>query len=194
MRVNTAITRPFTIQNEPKEDVSNFNYLGSITSISGGTEEDIRSRIGKARHVFTTLRPIWKNKNIRLPTKLKLFNSNVISTLLYESDIWRHTKALDEKLKVFVNTWLRQILQIRWPETISNQDLWRTTRQVPITENIKKRKLRWIGHTLRNDPNNNFLIFWLEPTRQEKMMKTWPDMEKNAGQRAQDHILVLQWS
>jgi len=123
MRINTAITRPFTIQHEPIEDVSTFTNLGSITSISGGTEEDIRPRIGKARHVFITLRPIWKNKNIRLPTKLKLFNSNVISTLLYGSETWRHTKALDEKLKVFVNTCLRQILQIRWPETISNQDL-----------------------------------------------------------------------
>ena len=154
MRINNAITRSFTIQNEPIEDVSTFTYLGSITSISGGTEEDIRSRIGKARHVFTTLRPIWKNKNIRLPTKLKLFNSNVISTLLYGSETWIHTKALDEKLKVFVNTCLRQILQIRWPETISNQDLWRTTRQVPITETIKKRKWRWIGYTLRKDPNS----------------------------------------
>jgi len=44
MRINTAITRPFTIQNEPIEDVSNFTYLGSITSTSGGTEEDIWSR------------------------------------------------------------------------------------------------------------------------------------------------------
>ena len=78
----------------------------------------------------------------------------MISILLYGSETWRHTKALDEKLNVFVNTCLRQILQIRWPETISNKDLWRTTRQVPITETIKKRKWRWIGHTLRKDPTS----------------------------------------
>jgi len=96
MRINTAITRPFTIQNEPIKDVSNFTYLGSITSTSGGTEKDFRSRIGKARHIFTTLKPIWNNKNMCLPTKLKLFNSNVIATLLYGSETWRHTKALGE--------------------------------------------------------------------------------------------------
>ena len=118
MRINTAITRPFTIQNEPIEDVSNFTYLGSITSTSGGTEEDSRSRIGKARHVFT-------KAHLEHPsaTTLKLLNSNVISTILYVSETWIHTNALDEKLKVIVNTCLRQILQICCPETISNQDL-----------------------------------------------------------------------
>ena len=104
--------------------------------------------------MLISLRLIWKNKNIRLSTKHKLFKSNVIFTFLYESETWRHTKSLDEKLKVFANTCLRQILQIRWPEPISNQDLWWTTRQVPITETIKKRKWRWIGHTLRKDPNS----------------------------------------
>ena len=85
--------------------------------------------------------PIWKIKNIRLPTKLKLFTSNVISTLLYGSETWRHSKALDEKLKVFVNTCLRQILQIRWPETSPTKTYGEQQ------ESIKKMKWQWIGHT-----------------------------------------------
>ena len=44
---------------------------------------------------------------------------------------------------------MRRILQIRWPETIPNEDLWEQTRQKPKEIQIKTRKWRWIGHTLR---------------------------------------------
>ena len=53
------------------------------------------------------------------------------------------------RIQTFINRCLRRILQIRWPETISNEDLWEQTRQKPIEIQIKTRKWRWIGHTLR---------------------------------------------
>jgi len=40
---------------------------------------------------------------------------------------------------------------IRWPNVISNKDLWRVTGQEDINLEIRKRKLRWIGHTLRKE-------------------------------------------
>jgi len=39
-----------------------------------------------------------------------------------------------------VNPCLPQILRIRWPDTISNEELWRRTQQRPIPEDIKERK------------------------------------------------------
>ena len=47
MMVNTAIQ----IAEQNIEDVESFTYLGSILNKTGGTEEDIKSRIGKARHM-----------------------------------------------------------------------------------------------------------------------------------------------
>jgi len=38
-----------------------------------------------------------------------------------------------------------------WPNVISNKDLWRVTGQEDINLEIRKRKLRWIGHTLRKE-------------------------------------------
>ncbi|XP_053388037.1 uncharacterized protein LOC123543008 [Mercenaria mercenaria] len=137
------------IEGEPIEDVPQFTYLGSEVSKTGGTEEDIRSRIGKARYAFITLKPIWDNRAIHLRTKIRLFNTNVKTVLLYGSETWRHTKALDKKLQVFINTSLRRILRIRWPERISNQELWQRTNQRPIAEEIQIKKWRWIGHTIR---------------------------------------------
>ena len=151
LRMNAAQDTPIMLGGEAVEDVSKFTYLGSVVSKTGGTEEDIQARIGKARHVFVTLRPIWDSRAIQLNTKLRLFESNVKTVLLYGSETWRHTKRLDNKLQVFINTCLRRILRIRWPERISNNELWRRTKQIPITDVVRQRKWRWIGHILRRD-------------------------------------------
>jgi hypothetical protein len=43
-------------------------------------------------------------------------------------------------------------LYMRWPEVVSNEDLWEMIYQEPIRIQIKERKWRWTGHTLRK-PN-----------------------------------------
>jgi hypothetical protein len=52
------------------------------------------------------------------------------------------------QLQTFINQCLCRILQVRWLETISNQDLWRRTAKVPVEEEIKQIKWGWLGHTL----------------------------------------------
>ena len=43
------------------------------------------------------------------------------------------------------------MLRIWWPNIISNKDLWKVTGQEDINLEIRKRKFRWIGHTLRKE-------------------------------------------
>ena len=80
---------------------------------SGGTDEDITARINKARHVFAILKPVWTSSQITTRTKIRLFNSNVKSVLLYGSECWKLRKDLTNKLKVFINRCLWTILKIR---------------------------------------------------------------------------------
>jgi hypothetical protein len=40
-------------------------------------------------------------------------------------------------------------MNIRWPEIISNEDLWKMTNQQSIAIQIKRRKWQWIGHAIR---------------------------------------------
>ena len=112
LRVNATQEALININVQAIEDVDNFTYLGSIVSKTGGADEDVKARISKARHAFVTLRPVWRNENLSLHTKLRLFNTNVKSVLLYGSETWRRTKSLDSKLQVFIS----QILLIRGPE------------------------------------------------------------------------------
>ncbi|VDP81639.1 unnamed protein product [Schistosoma mattheei] len=66
---------------------------------------------------------------------------------------WRTTATIIKKIQAFINTCLRRILNIHWPDTISNSLLWRRTNQLPAEEEIKKRRWKWIGHTLRKSSN-----------------------------------------
>jgi hypothetical protein len=76
------------------------------------------------------------------------------SILLYGAGTWRTTKTALQKIQTFYNTCLRRSFNIRWPERITNKDLWRLAKQDPIDMQIRRRKWGWIGHTLRKPPSN----------------------------------------
>lgn len=145
---------PINIAGHAINTVESFTYLGSIVTADGGTEADITSRINKAKGAFGMMSTVWRNNNISLRTKLKLFNSTVKSVLLYGCTTWKVTATITSKLQVFINRCLRRILRIFWPNTISNEDLWRKTGQVDIGTLIRRRKWEWIGHTLRKPDDN----------------------------------------
>ena len=69
--------------------------------------------------------------------------------LLYGSESWKAAKTTTSKLQTFVNRCLQKILNIHWPEVISNEELWRRTAETEISIQIKRQKWNWIGHTLR---------------------------------------------
>jgi uridine kinase len=107
----------------------------------GGADEDVTNRIKKANVAIVQRYRIWKNKNIRMQTKLKLFNSNVKAVLMYGCETWKVTNSITQKLQSFINRCLRRILNVRWPDVISNIMLWEKTGEKPIELQIKKTKM-----------------------------------------------------
>jgi len=115
----------------------------------GGTAQDVSQRIRKANDAFVHLYPVWKNSRISTRTKLRMFLSNVKSVLSYGSETWKEIKTATPKLQTFLNRCLRRILNIHWPEMISNEELWRRREETEMSTQIKRRKWNWIGHTLQ---------------------------------------------
>ena len=84
MHLNLTEPHPrIMIDGEELEAVDDFTYLGSNISAENSVQKDISGRINKARNSYCSLRNIWKSNIYSLKTKLRLFNSNVISVLLY---------------------------------------------------------------------------------------------------------------
>jgi hypothetical protein len=103
MRVNTSNTQKFSLEDTEIEEVESFVCLGSVVSKTGGTEKDVSSRIKKANGLFIQLYPIWRNHNISKRVKIRIFNTNVKSVLLYACETWKTTNQTGRRLQTFVN-------------------------------------------------------------------------------------------
>lgn len=149
IRINTTAPCTLSINGVSIHETESFCYLGSILAGDGGANLDVKSRIQKARQAFISLNKIWNSTQLTRNLKIRFFKSNCISVLLYGCETWKMTSEIENQIQVFVNRCLRRILRIRWPEVISNEELWSTTRCERMKTVIKRRKWNWIGHTIR---------------------------------------------
>ena len=154
LKIKTENIQAITVGGKPLEVVENFTYLGSVIDHSGGTAADVRSRVAQARTAFKNLDKIWRDRTISTKTKIRLFNSNVKSALLYGCETLSLNLSSLKKVQTFVNGCLRRILRIFWPERIRSEELWNRAGQRPIREEITQRRWRWLGHTLRKPRNS----------------------------------------
>jgi len=72
----------------PIEEVEDFCYLGSVMSSNSSCDKEIKTRMGKANAVFGRLERIWKSNGCSIDTKVRLYESIVLSTLLYRAETW----------------------------------------------------------------------------------------------------------
>ncbi|CAH8630689.1 unnamed protein product [Schistosoma intercalatum] len=153
LKFKTENTNSITLDGETLEDLESFTYLGSIIDEQGGSDADVKARIGKARVAFLQLKNIWNSKQLSTNIKVRIFNTDVKAVLLYGAETWRTTTTTIKKVQVFLNGCLGKILNIHWPDTINNSLPWEKTNQLPAEEKIRRRLWKRIGHTLRKSSN-----------------------------------------
>jgi len=113
VRVNTSNIQKLRLEETEIEEVGSFVYLGSVVPVNGGTEGDAASRIKKANGIFVQLYPVWRNHNIIKRVKIRIFNTNVKSVLLYACETWKTASQITRRLQAFVNKCLRRIMNIK---------------------------------------------------------------------------------
>ncbi|VDO73441.1 unnamed protein product [Schistosoma margrebowiei] len=141
---NTVCTNPITIDREDLEDVKTFTYLGSIIDEHDGSDAGVKARIGKVRAAYLQLKNIRISKQLSINIKIRIFNTNVNTVLLYGAETWRTVKSIIQNIQVFINSCLRKILRIRLPDTIRNNLLWERINQIPAEAGIWKKRSKWI--------------------------------------------------
>ena len=94
-----AVGKEIILEGNPLEEVDTFCYLGSMADGTGGTEVDVKARIGKARAAFTQLGTVWRARKISRKTKLRLFNACVKSVRLYWCETWKATATVIKNSK-----------------------------------------------------------------------------------------------
>jgi len=130
--------------------VDKFCYLRSVLSQNAEINDDITRRIGAASAAFRRLETrLWKERGVRLSTKVAVYKAVVITTLLYGCESWityqRHICNLDQ----FHMRCLRRIARITWQDKIPNTEVLQRCEISGIEEFIIKAQLRWVGHVRR---------------------------------------------
>ncbi|KAI8499356.1 hypothetical protein Bbelb_231200 [Branchiostoma belcheri] len=134
------------------ESVERFSYLGGTITSDCRSDADIHLRIGRASAAMASLDNVWSNRKLSLQTKLRLYNSLVLSILMYNAETWTLTATHELRVNAFDTRCLRRLLGIRWFDRVSNATLRDITKQPPLTSKIRLARLRLFGHIARAVP------------------------------------------
>ena len=149
-----------------------FKYLGAFSQIDdssiGSVELEYRITSGTCK--FFELKQFFKNRNIKMETRVKYMNSLVRTRMCYLSQGWTITKAQVQKLQSNYNKFLRYIVPgglKRQPVeqytrkdgttgefskyALSGEEIQKRSKSETIQSYITRQQTTWIGHIMRSD-------------------------------------------
>ena len=140
-----------TVKGQRLQVVDKFTYLGSTLSrVVHIVDDEVNARIAKASAAFGRLRgSIWDRSGIRLDTKLKVYRSVVLPTLLYACETWTVYQRHAKRLNHYHTSCLRKLLKIKWQDRIPDTEVLKRAGMQSIHTLLKLAQLRWTGHVTR---------------------------------------------
>ena len=84
---------------------------------------------------------ILKSIKISLSTPIRAFNAFATSIFLYNSELWTLTKKKEKKRDTFQRDLLGKIMNIKWPQIITIEELMIRTKQTNWSDIIRKKRL-----------------------------------------------------
>ncbi len=140
----------FHINSVPLKTVDHFTYLSSTLSSCCSLDTEIHTRINKASSSFGRLRSrVFENRNLKVSTKVAVYNAVCLSTLLYGAESWTPYRQQITNLEAFHIRCLQKILNLSWEDRIPHTVILRNTDSICMEAAVAKKHLRWLGHTIR---------------------------------------------
>ena len=83
------------------ETVSDFIFLGSKITADGDCSHEIKRRLLLGRKVMSNLDSMFKNKDITLPTKVRLVKAMIFPVVMYRYESWTVKKTERRRIDAF---------------------------------------------------------------------------------------------
>ena len=139
-----------TMKGQRLQVVDKFTYLGSTLSRVEHIDDEVNARIANASAAFGRLRgSIWDRSGIRLDTKLKVYRSVLLPTLLYACETWTVYQRHAKRLNHVHTSCLRKLLKIKWQDRIPDTEVLKRAGMQSVHTLLKLAQLRWTGHVSR---------------------------------------------
>ena len=94
-----GIQREIKVRGQKLGTVISFKYLGAVVS-DNSSKPEVLSGVAQATAALTKPKPIWRDNNISLGSKVKLTRSLVISIFLYACESWTLAAELEKKRRL----------------------------------------------------------------------------------------------
>jgi len=98
-----------------------------------------------------SMNKVWRQTRLQLQTKLRLYQTCILSILLYGSETWTLLQEDLRKLAAFHMRCQRMILGIRWHDFVRNTEVVDRTNLPSVRDVIAKRRNSLFGHVVRLD-------------------------------------------
>lgn len=176
LKVNGDKTEQTIIQRGDKltEHWRKVTKLGSLL----GDQEDILRRKTPSTAAMNSMNKVWvRNKRISIEKWLKLYNLLVKPVLMYNSSTWGMTKKDMESLDAFHRKQLKKLWKINWKQKITNEQLYRMSKTIPLSKQIAKARWKLFGHVLRlniETPAQKSIKYYFENNENQKKFRARP--------------------
>ena len=178
-----SVNSNIIVDGEQLEQVEKYKYLGSWITENCSCEEEVKSRIGKAKNDFWNCKEFLRS-NLNMKLKIRLLQCYIFSIVSYASETWTFNKNIRRRINAFEMWCYRRILKISWTDKIKNEEVRRRVyRRESLMNAIAKRKLRFVGHVLRGSSGDlaNLVVEGLINGKRDrgKQRRKWADDAKD---------------
>ena len=134
------------LDNTQIDNVYSFVYLGSCFQSDGDDMADVKHRINIAQSTFSDLHHLWRDHRLPTSMKIRLYQSAVCSSMTHGCEAW----DLNDNVCKTINGFNSRCLSV-----ITKSDIHEMASSPLFDLNltIRKRRLRYLGHILRMEPD-----------------------------------------
>ena len=102
------------LDGETVETVVDFIFGGSKITVDDDCNHEIKRCLLLGRKVMTNLDRILKNRDITLPTKVRLVKALVFPVVMYGYESWTIKTAEHQRIDAFELWYWRRLLRVPW--------------------------------------------------------------------------------
>ena len=130
-------------------------FLGSRITVDGDYSPEIKRCLLLERKAMTNLDSILKNRDVTLPTKVRLVKAMIFPVVMYGCESWTIKKAERRRIDAFELWCWRRLFRIPWTARRSNQSILKEISPEYSLEGLMlKLKLQYFDHLM---PRTNSL-------------------------------------
>ena len=137
------------IAGETVETVADFILGGFKITADGDCSHEIKRHLLLERKAMTNLDSFLKNRDITLPTKVRLVKAVAFAVVMCGCESWTVKKAERQRIDAFELWCWRRLLRVPWTARRSNQSIRKEINlEYSLEGLILRLKLQYFGHLM----------------------------------------------